>query len=596
MTMLAQLRQKMMQADVISFDFFDTLFVRPVVHAEDIFKMVGQRLDIPDFTQRRRAAQKRAFEVMSEQKRREITFAGIYACSPDLPATAHAMEWEMEQDLTLPNPEMTALFREAIAQGKQVVITSDMYFQAPFFTELLRRHDLPCVPLYISSDRNATKRDTGALFEILCRDLNTPPHTVLHIGDNLVADVERAREKGLQAFHYREARLPARDKDFSPATSLARALVRVHQEQVRAGSAHELGFMVGGPAAVGFLDWIIAQARADRVEHILFVSRDGYVLHQLLEQRRASGAAGLPASSYLLGSRVAFSLAAMSENSFPDFMEFLVSGAGGLSPDEIFARIGVAAPAAEILADIGFPAGSVIPDRVPETIRALVSAWQREILKVAYRTRRGLLRHLLQHDLHAGQKVAFVDIGWNGTTQEAFEAAIRELLPLDVRGYYFCLTDQRMCVKRARSMSMSALINARNTPPDLLHAIYDNRVAGEFFFSAPHDPVISYQDSTGAVMPVLDPGRGPTDNLLELNAEVLRGIVDFADRFEAQRNALALPADPSGMARVLVNFMADGRWASHPLLQTIRNFDSWASSRNRDMWMKDYACSTYAMP
>ena len=117
MTMLAQLRQKMMQADVISFDFFDTLFVRPVVHAEDIFKMVGQRLDIPDFSQRRRAAQKRAFEVMSEQKRREITFAGIYACAPDLPAAAHAMEWEMEQDLTLPNPEMTALFREAIAQG-----------------------------------------------------------------------------------------------------------------------------------------------------------------------------------------------------------------------------------------------------------------------------------------------------------------------------------------------------------------------------------------------------------------------------------------------------------------------------------------------
>lgn len=583
----------MTQVDVISFDFFDTLFVRPVVDAEDIFKIIGEQLDIPDFTERRRAAQKRAFEVMREQGKREITFQGIYACAPDLPDAAHKMEWAIEQDLTLPNPEMVALFREAIAQGKQVIITSDMYFQTPFFNELLQKHGLPRVPLYISSDRNATKRDTGELFEILCHDLDIAPHTVLHVGDNLVADIERAKEKGLQPFHYQESRLPPRNKDLSPATSLARALIRVHQEHVKAETAHELGFVTGGPAAVGFLDWIIARAQADRVDHILFVSRDGYILHKLLEQRRANGATALPASSYLLGSRVAFSLAAMSEKNFPSFMNFLVSGAGGLSPEEIFSRIGVVAPAPEILADTGFPADFIIPDRVPETVRALVSAWQREILKVAYRTRRGLLQHLLQLGLKTRQKVAFVDIGWNGTTQEAFEGAIRELLPLDVKGYYLCLTDQRLCIKRGRSMSMTALINPHNTPPDLLHAIYDNRVAGEFFFSAPHDPVIGYQDNSGNVMPVLDPGRGPTDNLLQLNTEVLQGILDFAERFEARRSPLAIPADPLGMAMTLVNFMVDGDWANHPLLQRVRNFDSWASSRNRDMWMKDYACNTY---
>jgi hypothetical protein len=35
--------------------------------------------------------------------------------------------------------------------------------------------------------------------------------------------------------------------------------------------------------------------------------------------------------------------------------------------------------------------------------------------------------------------------------------------------------------------------------------------------------------------------------------------------------------------------MAEGRWAAHPLLATLRNVDAWTLSRNREIWLRDQA-------
>lgn len=576
------------EADLVSFDFFDTLFVRPLVDPEDAFDVLCETRGIEAFRARRRAAQSRAFQVMIQNRRGEIDIDGIYECFDDLPnpdAVRNA-EFDLEHAVTLPNPEMVAVFLAAIKMGKTVVVTSDMYLPRHWFSALMQRHGLPDVPLFISADRNATKRDQGELFGILSAETDVPNHRILHIGDNAESDVAKARDRGIVAFHYDEPRLPPRRKGISPAASLARGLIRAHQSEVPPGSLHELGFMKGGPAALGFLDWISEEARQDGIDHLLFVSRDGYVLNALARRQPER----LPPFSYLLGSRVAFALAATSTANFDTCLPFLVSGSDGLTPAEVLARIGVTAPAERVLQALGLGEDVSLRSDAIEPMLGLLQALRWDILKVCRRNRRGLFRHLLQLGVKPGQHVAMVDVGWNGTTQQTFVEALQDLMPLTVTGYYFCLNDSEDSRRRSASMSMKAMVNAQSVPADMLGAIYANRVAVELFFSAPHDAVIGYADGPGGVVAVQDPGRAAAGNPAAVARQLERGIQDFAESYRQWQDRLQLRRpDPLGLAMPLLEFVADGGWADHPELRSVKNFDAWASSSNRDMWLSDYA-------
>ena len=140
---------------------------------------------------------------------------------------------------------------------------------------------------------------------------------------------------------------------------------------------------------------------------------------------------------------------------------------------------------------------------------------------------------------------------------------------------------------------MKALAGPDSVPGALLQAVYANRVAGEIFFSAPHDPVIGYTDDARHVAPVEDAGRADTGDIAAKVREIEAGILDFTERFQPLRAQLGLGPDPLGLAMPLLEFMADGGWAAHPLLRQVKNFDSWASSRSRDMWLSDYAATGY---
>lgn len=375
----------------------------------------------------------------------------------------------------------------------------------------------------------------------------------------------------------------------SSAASLAREIIRLHRDEVPKGSFRELGFLYGGPAAVGFLDWIMARAVQDRIDHILFVTPSGHLLEGLMNLRRRDGAEAAPRSCYFIGSHVAFTLASMTDVGFHGFLPFLVSDADGLSPDELFARIGVPAPADHVLTDLGLAPEQPVDPAAPDEIRRLLDASRTEILKVARRNRRGLLRHLLDCGVEAGARVAFVDIGWDGTTQETFERALEDLMPLEVTGYYLCLADSRECARRRRKLRMKSLAGPDTLASDLVRAVCANRVAGEFIFSAPHGPVIGYEDCSAEVKAIEYSARGLAPGAAATQAEVAAGVRQFAAAYDAAARGLGVSSDPSALALPLLEWLAEGRWAEHPLLATVRNFDAWAASRNRDTWLRDHA-------
>jgi FMN phosphatase YigB (HAD superfamily) len=585
---LSELAARIASVDAVSFDVFDTLFVRPLVRPEDAFDLLGERFAIPEFRAIREKAQREAFRRMQEAGRGEITLDGIYACMPPLSVSADQLrdaELELELELTQPNPELLALFNETAAR-MPVVITTDTYMPRSFFERLFDRHGIGRVPMFVSAERDATKRDSGALFQLLTAELGLPAARVLHVGDNLRADVEQAGNRGLSAFHYRSSRRVEPNAP-SASASLAAALVKVHVEPTPVDSFYGFGFRYGGPAAVGFLDWIAQQAREDRVDLLLFISRDGYVLERLAA---GNGISGLPRSEYFPGSRVAFTLAATNEHNFASQIDFMLSGAHGLAAREVLERIGVPPPAESVLADLSLGGEVVLDDASIPRLAQLLYGYRGEILKVCRRNATGLLNLLLAHGVKPGMRLGMVDVGWNGTTQDALRQALAPLFDVTLWGYYLCLVDSPECRRRQTSMNMRAMFSKDNLPDDVLRQIYAKRVAVELLFSAPHDAVIGYETiADRSVRPIEDPGRGGSvGDLAAVVREILRGVEDFSAGFRNVCKRIDHRPDPLEVARTLLALVGPAAAPTLSILAGIGNFDAWGSSRRRHLSIRDY--------
>lgn len=586
---LQELEEKIATAKAISFDFFDTLFVRSLLEPEDAFDILGKRFGINGFRSLRREAQAKAFRRMREAGQREITLAAIYDCFEKTNVSTDELieaEYRLELALVHPNYELIDLFLGAVASGKPVAITSDMYLPTEFFREALRQHNLPAVHMFISSDRNATKRDCGELFDILADELELSPNQILHIGDNAVSDIKQAKAKGLTTFHYAECRRPPKMQHAAPECSISSGLLRKHVGEIPPGSARELGLLYGGPAAVAFLDWIAEQARRDKIDRILFLARDGYCLHRIAEAHVKDQ---LPPHDYFLGSRVAFTLAAITETNFIHFLPFLLSGADELSVYEVFERIGVTPPADTVMEKFGLGSDATVAGTRRERLQEFLYAYRWEILRVCRQNRRALFVYLNKLGITSGARVALVDVGWSGTTQDAFETAIESLIDLEVFGYYFCLADTPERLRRQQSRRMSALISSSSISSELVAQIYRNRAGVELFFSAPHQSVMGLAVSSHGVFGAVEDCRTcDLDALSQINTDIAAGMERFACSFEALRGQLQLLISPSDLAMPLLEFVTNDEWRKHEVVRSVKNFDNWALTRNRDKALYDY--------
>jgi|SRR5690348_1879414 predicted HAD superfamily hydrolase len=578
-------------AEVVSFDVFDTLFVRPLSDPEDAFDMLGERFGISGFRRIRCDAQIEAFRQMHLAGRGEITLDDIYACMNGLPPGVSAAslcqaEIELELALTVPNADLIDMFKDVVSR-KRVVVVSDMYMPQSFFEALFDKYALPRVPMYISSDRGATKRDHGELFDRVVAEIGVSPDKVLHIGDNPHGDVLRAREHGLQAFHYVNTVAATYTVSPSLGASIAAAMAKLHERRDAVNTFYGLGYRFGGPAALGLLEWVRDQAVLDAVDVVLFVARDGYVLDQLAKRGHAPG---IPPYAYFPGSRVSFALSTINECNFDQWMDFLVSGCHGLSPDEVLERIGVTVPERSVMEDLGLGDAVIIDAENLGRVREFLSAYRAEIIRTAARNRRGLFNLLHSLGIRAGMRVAMVDVGWNGTTQETMRNALAELLDVELVGYYLGLVDSAECHRRRTEMPMKALLDSSSVGAERMAKLHERRVGIEMMFCAPHESTIGYElECDGTVRAVEDIGRGADHLALrEVVRELMRGMLDFADSYKVVSDRMQYRARPSELAEAALDF-AHMPVEYCDVLYTLKNSDAWGSSRNLSMTIGHYS-------
>lgn len=180
----------------VSFDFFDTLLLRPSMRPTDIFHLlqnkVRQKYDL-DFIDLRLYAE-------AEMKNENATIVDIWnyiqkkhSLNVGVANALMNLEIELETRLLTVNTEMLSVLKCAKEAGKRVIITSDMYLGSEILSAILREKGIVEVDaVYVSCDLHARKSD-GRIFHLVAEkegieDLSQ----MVHIGDNVRSDYQKS--------------------------------------------------------------------------------------------------------------------------------------------------------------------------------------------------------------------------------------------------------------------------------------------------------------------------------------------------------------------------------------------------------------------
>lgn len=577
--------RKMNRAEVVSFDIFDTLVLRKIYNPEDVFDLVANISGIKDFSIQRKNAQKIAFIEMHQDGKKEITMLNIYDHLPypkRLTATLRRLEENLEKDLSIPNPYMQEIYNYAVNANKKIIVSTDMYLDRKLIDDILincgyTKHE----KIYISSELQATKRDKGDLFQLVIEDMQVRPNKILHIGDSVRGDVKMASSKGLKIEYYKRNSLKRPKIRFS-SHSVDTFLNALYTNRLNDPSKHtswdNIGYTYGGILHHAFLKWLDCTTTTDGIDTILFVSRDGYLLDKSYNMYYNN-----ISHQYIYGSRVAFSLSLINHQNYEHYLDFLTSGYHRLSLYEIFNRARLPLPDVTFFRESGFKGYSDIIDteyKINQVRHLLVK--MKNLICEKSRIQREYALKYFRKIVSGRKKIAFVDIGWEGSTQLVFEKILREIDPhIEVIGYYFALLDSPNVKQRSKLAKMKAFICEPGKNPDANNLFSGNRALIELLFTAPHESVSCYEKKENNIIPDYIHPKGTTNNFLEIASEINVGVANFLEDINLLKSRYDFAITDTDVLRPLERLIKYPFLEESELIGDLHNFDGWASTINK---------------
>lgn len=513
--------QKARNCDVLSFDFYDTLFCRKAFTPDDVHHYIGWVLQVREaiadegmFYVARKAAEDHA---RTHSGKGDVTLDDIYASFPavtDWPKTsialARELEWEIELRCLAPRPDAVELARIAKDHGARVIVVSDSYMPRSFFEEVFAKHGLNRLfdAIHVSSEVERRK-DRGDIWPWL-KIHEAEGHRFYHVGDNEYSDIQNplreslgniyvvnttmlAQLCGLGPLEDWRVKSPAwRDGILhGPVVSRLCGDAFLHRDGYRPlvlDSARSVGYAVWGPLIFGFLTWVIDQARRDH-RRVFFLAREGWFLVKLYEQIRSALAplgVVLPEGQYLMVSR----RSTMGPMAAVDFdPEFIVRGPRfqGTLAGLLKARLGV-----DLDASVAEAALPVDTERDRPGAAALVQRMKDRIV-AATSDRLDRLRAYLAQEGADQPGGLMVDIGYSGTIQSALQA----ITDTPFAGAYM-VTSQAAHAVEKQGGSATGYFSHDYAPS----VVRDYSMLLEAVMTAPNGPTIDYRYAADGFEPV----------------------------------------------------------------------------------------------
>ncbi|MDE7313202.1 MAG: hypothetical protein K2N87_16530 [Eubacterium sp.] len=517
-----QLKHKIRQAQIVSFDLYGTLIFRTLRQPQDIFAWMECAAGMPGLGRERERIQVRAArfyrktygvphptlcEIYRYWAQQGVSggrnTAGFYR-------KLEAWERKLEEELCIPNQAMQEMLAYARQQKKRVIFTTDMYLEKPELERILKRCSLVQYDaIYASSELKKTKYD-GTLYDGLLKKENVSPGSILHIGDDRLADVAMAAKKKLCVFWYRDSQADLAESLFA---DLAKRRCKGAYAPAKAAMDfwYLLGYQVGGPLYMGLCNWLVRTAPKSS---IYALSRDGYNIARLLPLF------GKRSTRYLLSSRNAWLLPHMTKLGRQE-LELLPPYSCGQTIREALGCAGLLELPEQEFQKAGFGGyEDVLQSRRDiARMKQVYRNNKRTVLQICARERRYMEQYLCSQGAD-GKELCFFDSGWHGTSQYLMEHCLQAMRKKC--SVHFCYAGMDAASGRhlLRDGSYSAYLNLYLGKKEARRLLSSSAVL-ELFFSQDAPPLKRY----GKDAPVFDSYAGRK----EIRA-VNQGLFDYVRR------------------------------------------------------------------
>ena len=193
-------------SDVVSFDIFDTLITRKVLHPSGIFSLIDilakQRVNIDfDLREARIEAEKK---LINSERTFSYSIFDIYSeitdrfnLSEEQKEQLINIELEAEEKLICPRKDIQSLFMDLYKKGRKIILVSDMYLSTEQIKHLLKVCGYPeDIELFVSNEFGSIKSD-GSLWKIIVKKFGGKQ--IVHIGDDRQSDFVAAKKTGVKS-------------------------------------------------------------------------------------------------------------------------------------------------------------------------------------------------------------------------------------------------------------------------------------------------------------------------------------------------------------------------------------------------------------
>jgi len=493
--------KKIDESDVISFDFFDTLINRKISDYTDIFDLVANQVDVKELSHIRIAAEKELSRNSSPTLLEIYTWVkekltGIKESAEELAS----IEFQIDSKMVVPRDDMTTIISYAKKTGKKVILTSDTYYSKAQMEELLAKCGLDIFDeLFVSCEYGTFK--TQKLFSHVIEA--NREKKILHIGNDEFADIEKAKEYGIDTFHIYGNNsimdalggmgVESIAETYSDRAKLGLFLSRKFSSpfqfengtNIEINDCFDIGYYICGPMIVDFTQWMIAKKQELGLDGILLCARDGYLLEKIYN-RFCEDKDGF----YFLTSRIsAIRAGIMDEDdiNYVDSMKFF-----GTEKESMLVRFGIEE-------DVD------VKDR-----NAL-------ILEKAKDKRHNYLKYIDSLNLPDG-KLGVFDFVAKGTTQ----LFLQKFMPQQMRGLYFLQLEPEFMADKGVDIESFYTEKERDTS-----AIFDNYYILETILTSPMPSVDEFDE---AGQPVYAKETRSDENL-ECVSRMQQGIMQYVDDY-----------------------------------------------------------------
>lgn len=516
-----ELKEKIRNADVVSFDLFDTLVIRRTLFSEDVATYVDCRLResgicIQDFCGKRIESEKElsrgAAPTLTEiyQNMLEKMERGV---RKKLTAQKLAeLEWNIDFELLIPREAVCDIFRETVDSGKNVYIVSDTYYDKRQIAQILIKCNITkYIDILSSSDYGVGKMQ--GLYKVL-RDRESTKR-YLHIGDDIVTDIRKAHDCGFETFRMFSGLdlmedvgglgLTERVDSLSDHLKLGIFAARIFNNpfqfedgdrHIFINNAYEIGYLLCAPMISDFVVWFYGKIKKQNFRNIWFGARDGYLIRKMYSILLNSYGHD-DTTVYFLTSRIAAIRAGVRDEEdihYIDEMKF-----SGTLEENLKERFGI-------------DKDSVKSDDIKNGESGLLK-YKNIILQNARREYNNYVKYIGQIDIGEGD-IAFFDLVAKGTVQ----MYVQRLVNSHLKGFYFMQLEREYM--KEKDLDIESFCESEVTEQG---TIYDDYYILEPLLTAAHPSVCGFN---GMGEPVYaDETRG--DRSIICIEKVQEGIYDY---------------------------------------------------------------------